>query len=121
MYEKDDIDRVKLIFIKIEYILDISSNGIVKALEDEKTTRPAIMMHLTSIAEQFSKIKDKNILDKFDKDDIKGAVNTRNFIAHDYEGINLPIIEFIIRKRLPILYDLIDTLLNEVKKVNNDN
>jgi uncharacterized protein with HEPN domain len=83
--------------VKIEYILDITNSGIVKALEDQKTTRPAIMMHLTSIAEQFSKIKDKRLLENFDNEDIKGAINTRNFIAHDYEGVNLPIIEFIIR------------------------
>ena len=83
--------------MKIEYILDITNSGIVKALEDQKTTRPAIMMHLTSIAEQFSKIKDKRLLENFDNEDIKGAINTRNFIAHDYEGVNLPIIEFIIR------------------------
>ena len=103
MYSADDVDRVKLIRVKIEYILDICSIGIVKALEDEKITRPAIMMHLTSIAEQFAKIKDANILSHFNAEDVKGAIDTRNFIAHDYEGINLPIVEFIIRERLPIL------------------
>lgn len=103
MYNTDDLDRVKLIAQKIEYILDICKIGIVKALEDEKVTRPAIMMHLASIAEQFSKIKDDTLLNNFDKDDVKGAIDTRNFIAHDYEGINLPIIEYIIRERLPIL------------------
>ena len=112
MYNSDDIDRVKLILVKIDYILDICSSGIIKALEDEKITRPAVMMHLTSIAEQFSKIKDNNILDNFDNEDVKGAINTRNFIAHDYEGINLPIIEFIIRERLPVLQ-------NEIKKIIN--
>jgi uncharacterized protein with HEPN domain len=65
-------------------------------------------MHLTSIAEQFSKIKDSNFLSQFDEEDVKGAIDTRNFIAHDYEGINLPIIEFIIRERLPILKDEIE-------------
>ena len=39
---------------------------------------------------------------KFNDEDVKGAINTRNFIAHDYEGVNLPIIEFI-RDRLPVL------------------
>ena len=112
MYNSDDIDRLKVLFTKINFILDICEDGIVNALEDEKTTRPAIMMHLTSIAEQFSKIKDNNILNKFDESDIKGAINTRNFIAHDYEGINLPIIEFIIRDRLPILKDIIKNILN---------
>jgi len=111
MYDNDDLDRVKLILTKINYILDICKDGIVIALEDDKIKRPAILMHLTSIAEQFSKIKDNNILDKFDKDDIKGAIDTRNFIAHDYEGINLPIIEFIIRDRLPVLKNIIKNML----------
>jgi len=93
MYNNDDIDRLKVLFTKINFILDICEDSIVNALEDEKTTRPAIMMHLTSIAEQFSKIKDNNILNKFDESDVKGAIDTRNFIAHDYEGINLLIIE----------------------------
>ena len=111
MYSKDDIDRVKLILIKIDYILEICSIGIVKSLEDEKVTRPAILMHLTSIAEQFSKIKDSDFLNQFDEEDVKGAIDTRNFIAHDYEGINLPIIEFIIRERLPILKNEIEKIL----------
>jgi len=111
MYSKDDIYRVKLILIKIDYILEICSIGIVKSLEDEKVTRPAILMHLTSIAEQFSKIKDSDFLNQFDEEDVKGAIDTRNFIAHDYEGINLPIIEFIIRERLPILKNEIEKIL----------
>ena len=111
MYNNGDIDRVKLILVKIDFILDICNIGIVKALEDEKITRPAIMMHLTSIAEQFSKIKDTKILNNFDDEDVKGAIDTRNFIAHDYEGINLPIIEFIIRERLPILQNEINKII----------
>ena len=111
MYSQDDLDRVKLILVKIDYILEITTIGIVKALDDEKMTRPAIMMHLTSIAEQFSKIKDQELLKNFDDEDVKGAINTRNFIAHDYEGINLPIIEFIIRDRLPVLKNEIVILL----------
>ena len=112
MYNDDDLDRVRLIRIKILYILDICDDGIMKALEDKKTTRPAIMMHFTSIAEQFSKLKDVNILSHFDKDDIRGAIDTRNFIAHDYEGINMPIVEFIIRERLPVLQSTIEDILN---------
>jgi len=111
MYDNDDLDRIRLLLLKIDYILDICNNGIVIALNDDKIKRPAILMHLTSIAEQFSKIKDKNILNRFNIEDIKGAIDTRNFIAHDYEGINLPIIEFIIRERLPILKKIIKEIL----------
>ncbi len=68
-------------------------------------------MHLTSIAEQFSKINDDTTLKLFDSDDIKGAIDTRNFIAHDYEGINTMIVEFIIRNRLPVLKNIIINIL----------
>jgi len=111
MFNADDLDRIKLIHIKIIYILEICQDGIMTALEDEKVRRPAVLMHLTSIAEQFSKIKDPHILDRFKNDDIKGAIDTRNFIAHDYEGINLPIIEYIIRDRLPVLNNEIEKLI----------
>jgi uncharacterized protein with HEPN domain len=111
MSKHNDLERLKLISLKIEYILNNCNNiGIVKALEDEITLKPAIMMHLTSISEQFSKVKDKNLLSKFDKSDLKGAIDTRNFIAHDYEGINLAIIEFIIRERLPLIKKIIDKI-----------
>ncbi len=111
MYNQDDLDRLKLILVKIDYILDICESSIVKALEDKKITQPAILMHLSSIAEQFSKIKDKKILSHFDKSDIKGAIDTKNFIAHDYESVNLSIIEFIIRERLPIIKNIIQKII----------
>ncbi len=110
MYNENDLERLKLISLKIEYILNNCNEGIVKALEDNITLRPAIMMHLTSISEQFTKIKDNILLSKFDESDLKGAVDIRNFIAHDYEGINLPIIEFVIRERLPLIKQIIDNI-----------
>jgi uncharacterized protein with HEPN domain len=73
-------------------------------LEDETMARPAILMHLVSIAEQFGRLQDAmeyDILSRFEKEDIRGAFAVRNFIAHDYEGINLAIIERVIREYLP--------------------
>jgi uncharacterized protein with HEPN domain len=61
-------------------------------LEDEENLRPAILMHLTSIAEQFDKLsKDAEfeILSKFDKADLKGSYDIRNYIVHDYENNDL--------------------------------
>ncbi len=80
-----------------------NSGSITKALEDLVTVRPAILMHLTAIAEQFNKLKQSHsdeILDHFDKDDLKGLYDVRTYIAHDYEGVNLAIIEWIIRHGL---------------------
>ncbi len=103
---KESISKIYLILEKIEYIEVIISNtgSITNALHDLTTYRPAILMHLTSIAEQFDKIKkspNNTFLEYFEADDIKGIYDVRNYIAHDYEGVNLAIIEWIIRHVLP--------------------
>jgi uncharacterized protein with HEPN domain len=110
-----DMQRLEVILKKIVMIEEIvESFGFVsKALEDEKLAKPAIMMHLTAIAEQFSKLKDKSIIERFDENDIKGAVATRNFIAHDYDGVNLGFIEVVIRERLPVIKAVIEKVLND--------
>ena len=103
---KESISKIYLIIEKIEYIEKIVDNvgSITKALEDAMTIRPAILMHLTAISEQFDKLKKSHanhILSEFNKDDLKGLYDVRTYIAHDYEGINLAIIEWIIRNGLP--------------------
>ena len=62
-------------------------------------------MHLVAIAEQFDKLKkeESSLLEHFSLDDLKGIYDTRTFIAHDYEGVNLSIIETAIRYGLPEL------------------
>lgn len=106
MSEIHDLQRVQTIIEKIDLILEIvsESSGIVAALSDTKLKRPAILMHLVAMAEQFEKLKNDaafSILTHFDREDLKGSYDIRNFIAHDYEGINLPIIEMVIREKLP--------------------
>jgi len=104
----ESISKIYLVIEKIEYIEEIikEAGNITKALEDSIKYRSAILMHLTAIAEQFNKLKQKNedkLLSYFDKDDLKGLYDTRTFIAHDYEGVNLAIIDWIIRYGLPKL------------------
>lgn len=106
MSDSRDAERVQTIIEKIDLILEIvnESSGIVAALSDTKLRRPAILMHLIAMAEQFEKLKNDaafEILSYFDREDLKGSYDIRNFIAHDYEGINLPIIEMVIREKLP--------------------
>jgi uncharacterized protein with HEPN domain len=103
---------LKLIIEKIEMIEEIveEKGSITTALKDEKLSKPAILMHLVTIAEQFQRLQDKmeyDILSKFDKDDIRGAFAVRNFIAHDYEGVNIALIENVIRSYLPKIKQVI--------------
>ena len=103
---KESISKIYLILEKIDYIEQIVHNNksITYALEDSITARPAILMHLTAIAEQFNKLKQEHaddILSVFDDGDVKGMYDVRTYIAHDYEGVNLAIVEWIIRNGLP--------------------
>lgn len=112
------IERIKNIKKKIAFINDIvlEAGGIVPALEDEKKHRAAILMHLTSVAEQFDKLSkdgEFTILENFDKRDIKGSYDVRNFIAHDYDGVNLTIIENTIRERLPMIEKVVDVIISK--------
>lgn len=108
MYSKKAFSRVETIGKKIAFIENIvnEKGSIVKALEDEQNARAAILMHLTAIAEQFDKLLhggELEILAHFEKQDIKGSYELRNFIAHDYEGIDFHIVEEVIRERLPMI------------------
>ncbi|MFP4487629.1 MAG: hypothetical protein ACLFOC_11770, partial [Campylobacterales bacterium] len=96
MCKRESISKIYLIVEKIEYIEDIvdKSGSISTALSDITTLRPAILMHLSTIAEQFNKLKQAHadkILSEFDKDDLKGLYDVRTYIAHDYEGVNIAI------------------------------
>jgi len=65
---------------------------------------------------QFSKLKDNTIILQFEENDIKGAIATRNFIAHDYDGVNMSLIETVIKERLPLVKSVILKVFEEVKK-----
>ena len=116
MYSQKALERVGVIKKKILFIEDIvkTKGSIASALEDEQNSRASILMHLTSIAEQFDKLLhngELELLSNFDKEDIKGSYELRNFIAHDYEGVDLYIVEDVIRNRLPIIKASVDKIL----------
>jgi len=70
---------------------------------------------IAQIGESLKKMDD-NILEKFDLlKDKQGAYYTRNYIVHDYEGVNLAFIENIIRNYLPKLKIKISNLITDLK------
>ncbi len=118
MFSQKALQRVKVIQKKIAFIeaIVLESGSVERALEDEQNSRASIMMHLTSIAEQFDKLLhngELELLAYFDKQDIKGSYELRNFIAHDYEGIDLYIVEDVINTRLKIIQASIDKIFSQ--------
>lgn len=108
MFNDKALQKVQTILKKIDFIQAIvkENKGVHKALEDEQNSRASILMHLTSIAEQFDKLMQNGELETlsyFEKQDIKGSYDLRTFIAHNYEGVDLYIVEDVIDERLPIM------------------
>jgi uncharacterized protein with HEPN domain len=117
MYNDDEVIRLKSISKKINdiYMIIDRHNGIVKALEDIEG-QPAILMLIVAISEQFNKLSKQNslILKYFDKDDIRGIIGVRNYISHNYDGVNLAIVENDLRKNMPRVKKIIDELLKTI-------
>lgn len=100
---------------KIEFILEMIENiekiierhnGIVDTLDDFEG-QMAILMGLSQIGETLKKLPNE-IVEKYDlKKDKEGAYYTRNYIVHDYEGVDLGFIENILRVYLPNLKEKI--------------
>jgi uncharacterized protein with HEPN domain len=117
MFSIKAIERVKIIAKKIDFIqaIILEKGNVASALEDEQNSRASILMHLTSIVEQFDKLlhnSELEILSHFEKEDIKGSYDLRTFIAHDYEGVDLYIVEDVINKRLPVIQKSIQRILS---------
>ena len=114
MFNKN-LPKIEFIVERIEFIEKIVKRHkyVTIALNDEIEAKPAILMHLSQIGEEINKI-DKEVLEELDLlEDAKGAYNVRNFIVHSYEGVNLALIEKIIKEKLPILKDKFKRYLNE--------
>ena len=114
MYKEDELIRIKSIHTKLADINQIIKrhNGIVQALSDIEG-QPAILMLLIATAEQFNKLysKDAEVIQAFDIEDIKGFISVRNFIAHDYDGINLALIENDLRVNIPKMMRIVEEIL----------
>ncbi len=97
----------KLDFI-LEKIEDIESfKARYKTIEDllnDVMGYDATLMSLLQIGETLNRLRDKPFAEKLP---IKGTYDVRNFIAHDYEGVNKVIIEDIVRTELPKLKQVI--------------
>ncbi len=85
--------------------------GIVKALEDFEG-QMAILMAISQIGETLKKLPIE-IIQKYKlQNDLDGAYYTRNYIVHDYEGVDLALIENMVRVHIPNLKIIIEDIKN---------
>lgn len=106
---KSKLEFILQMIDDIEYIV-AQHNGIVTDALLHRISKPAILMSLLQIGEALGKMRFENeLLSEY----AKGAYNVRNFIAHDYEGVNMAIIENIVRTMLKPLKEVIAQALKE--------
>ena len=92
----------------IEYIVS-NYNGVVNTLED-RIGKHSLLLCLIQIGENLNKLSSSN---KNIQKATQGAYAVRNFIAHDYEGINLDLIENVVRNLLePLKLELVKELVD---------
>lgn len=116
MFNDEAIVRFQTIIDKIGDIeaIIVRHGAITRALGDFEG-QPALLMLLVAIAEQFHKLKKccyEELICHFDENDIKGIYDIRVFIAHDYEGVNLAIIERVIREKIPQLKAIVEHIVS---------
>lgn len=90
----------------IEYT--IKENGSLIDAINNRIGKHALLMCLMQIGENLNKIEDETLKEKLP---IKGAYDVRNFIAHDYEGVDVGLIENILRYLIPELKETIQEML----------
>ena len=109
---------------KVDFILEMClnitkivkrHNGIIKALNDYEG-QMALLMGIAQIGETLKKIDD-DIIEKYGlSEDKKGAYYTRNYIVHDYEGVDLGFMENTIRDYIPKLEEKFLTIKDELEE-----
>ena len=122
MCNQSAILRLNDIQNRLNNILEICKDygGVVAALEDTKIAQPAIIMHLIVCNENLQKIQSEiNALDIFTSEEIRGLKSVRNIASHDYDGLNLVIIEKIIRESLPSIIERLNDFFDENSNQNN--
>jgi uncharacterized protein with HEPN domain len=103
-------EKLDFIIEKIENIESFKAR--YKSIEDllnDVMGYDATLMSLLQIGETLNRLRDEPFASLLP---IKGTYDVRNFIAHDYEGVNKMIIEDIIRTQLPKLKQIILNIKN---------
>ena len=93
------IDFLLEMIQKIEFIVK-RHGSVVSALEDTEG-QLALLMAVSQIGETLNKIEPNTIENLGLEEARKGAYETRNFIVHDYDGVDLYLIEKVIVEYLP--------------------
>jgi len=111
MSKLSDFTRLKFILQKIEDLDEYQKRyGSIDKMLEDKLGFDGALMCLMQVGETLTKIEDENISEQLP---VRGASQIRNFIAHDYMGVNIFAIMKVIAGDLPDLKAKIQVILSE--------
>ena len=114
MSKTSDITKLEFINEKIDDLYEYKQDfKTIENLLNSKIGFDATNMCIMQIGETLNKLS-LEVQNKYTNLPIKESYLTRNYIAHDYEGVNKHIIELIIREQLPKLKTYIETIIKEL-------
>ncbi len=109
MSRKSDLARLEFILEMIKNITFIAKrHGSVKNALKDIEGQNAVFMCLIQIGEKIKRIESEDLKEKLP---VKEASAVRNFIVHDYSGVDLEIIKEIIESDLPMLEKIVKEIL----------
>ncbi len=109
MSKLSDVSRLEFILEMIEDIeYTIKENHSVSKALENRIGKHALLMCLMQIGETLNKIKTPTLKEQLP---VKGAYDVRNFIAHDYQGIDVDLLEDILRHLIPELKETVKNLI----------
>lgn len=110
MSRRADLARLERIAAYIDDVTEIAERhqSLTQALED-KEGQYALLLCLTQIGELLGKVSTPEFVDQLP---VRLATGLRNVIVHDYEGVNMIIVENTIKESLPELKRTIQVLLS---------
>jgi uncharacterized protein with HEPN domain len=115
MSNKSDATRLPFAIEKIDDIFEYKQQyKSIESLLNSKLGFDATNMCIMQLGETLNKLS-VQIQEKYMELPIKESYLTRNYIAHDYEGVNKHIIEMIIREQLPLLKEQLQNILIELE------
>lgn len=117
MSDKSSLAKIDFMLEMCENIEEITKRhgGIVKTLEDFEG-QMAVLMGISQIGESLKKIDDA-VVQQYDLiQDKEGAYYSRNYIVHDYEGVDFGFIENIMRAYLPKLKEKLLMIKKDFQK-----
>jgi len=116
MSKHSDITKILFVIEKIDDLLSYKQDfKSVENLLNSKMGFDATNMCIMQIGETLNKLNTET-QEHYPELPIKESYLTRNYIAHDYEGVNKHIIEMIIRDQLPKLKLYLKTVIKDIQK-----